>query len=148
MEGMNKLPNTHIYFLIPARSRSGRITDAKTGPKLSEQWSWKALRHDVRELMRGRHMEDPDLTQGHLLTDEVDVNLDVLRAPMMYRIGCHVYCTHIITVDNSGRSERDMKLLEKLAQPATFSHSMSYSTILRLSTGSRHRGLALGGPRH
>ena len=81
MEGMNKLPNTHIYLLIPSRSRSGRITDAKTGPKLSEQWSWKALRHDVRELVRGRHMEDPDLTQGHLLTDEVDANLDVLCAP-------------------------------------------------------------------
>jgi len=73
-------------------------------------------------------MEDPDLTQRHLLTEEVDVNLDVLRAPMMYRIDCHVYCTHIITVGNSGRSERDMKLLEKLAQPATFGHSMSHST--------------------
>ena len=60
-------------------------------------------------------MEDPDLTQGHLLTDEVDVNLDVLRAPMMHRVGCHVDSTHVVTVDNSGRSERDMKLLEKLA---------------------------------
>jgi len=108
MEGMNKLPNTHIYFLIPARSRSGRITDAKTGPKLSEQWSWKALRHDVRELVRGRHMEDPDLTQGHLLTDEVDVNLDVLRATMMNRIDYHVDCTNVVAIDNGHQRNQDI----------------------------------------
>jgi hypothetical protein len=72
--------------LIPARSRSGRRADAETGPKFSEELNRKSLGHDVRELVRGRDMKNPKLSQGHLLTNEVNVDLDMLRASMVNRI--------------------------------------------------------------
>ena len=48
-------------------------------------------------------MEHSDLTQSNLVTDKVDVNLNMLRAPMMNRIPSHVYCTDIVTVNNRHR---------------------------------------------
>jgi hypothetical protein len=109
---------SYTIFLIPARSRSGRSADAKTGPKIGEELNRKTPRHDVRKLMGGRNMKNSNLPQGNLLSDEVDVNLDMLRAPMMDRVGCHIDSTDVVTVDNGGGVQRDMELLEKLAQPA------------------------------
>ena len=54
-------------FLIPASSRSGRITDA--GPKVGEQLYRKTLGHDIRELVHRGNMEDANLAQGQLSID-------------------------------------------------------------------------------
>jgi hypothetical protein len=96
--------------------------------------------------MGGRNMKNSNLPQGHLLADEVDVNLDMLRAPMMDRVGCHIDSTDVVTVDNGGVVQRDMELLEKLAQPATLGDGMGDSAILSLGARPGHRGLTLGGP--
>jgi len=91
---------TQLYIsLIPARSRSGRIPVAKTRPKLHEQLGKQAFRRDVRELVGGWNMEDPDLSQGHLFVNKVDVDLDVLRASMMDNVGSHVDRTDIVAID-------------------------------------------------
>lgn len=50
-------------------------------------------------------MEHPNLSQRTLLTDEVDANLNMLHATMMYGVGRHVDSTHIVAVDN--RHQRD-----------------------------------------
>jgi hypothetical protein len=97
--------------LIPTRSRSGRRSDAKTGPKFGEELNWKSLGHDVRELVRGRDMKNPKLSQCHLLTDEVNVDLDMLRAPMVNWIFRHVDGTHIVTEDNRGVGEGNVEFL-------------------------------------
>jgi len=44
-------------------------------------------------------MEDPDLSQGHLFVNKVDVDLDVLRASMMDNVGSHVDRTDIVAID-------------------------------------------------
>ena len=92
-------------------------------------------------------MKNSELPQGDLLTDEVDVNLDVLRATMMDWVGGHIDSTHIVAVDYRGERNRNVQLLEELTQPAALSHSVSHNTILSLCAGARHRRLALGGPR-
>ena len=56
-------------------------------------------------------MKDPNLAQGDLLTDEVNINLNVLRATMMNGIGCHVDSADIVAVDNRRRSNGNMELL-------------------------------------
>jgi hypothetical protein len=56
-------------------------------------------------------MEDPKLSQCHLLADEVNVNLDMLRALMVNWICCHVDGTHVVTEDNCGRGEENVELL-------------------------------------
>ena len=93
-------------------------------------------------------MKNPNLTERHLLANEVDVNLDVLRAAMLDRVTCHVNSTDVITEDNGGGWKRTMKLKEKLAKPAALSHDMCHGSILGLGTGARHHDLAFGGPRH
>ena len=45
-------------------------------------------------------MEDSNLSQCHLLADEVKVNLNMLRAPMVDGIGYNVDSGHIVSVDN------------------------------------------------
>jgi hypothetical protein len=75
------------HFLIPARSRSGSATNTQTGPKVREELYGETLGHDVSELVSEGHMKDPDLSKRDLLADEVNVELDVLRAPVVDRVG-------------------------------------------------------------
>ena len=56
-------------------------------------------------------MKDPNLSQGDLLKDEVNINLNVLRATMMNGIGCHVDNADVVAVDNRRRSNGNMELL-------------------------------------
>jgi len=62
--------------------------------------------------MRGRDMQDPNFSQGHLLTNKMNINLYVLRATMVDRISSHIHNTNIVTVDNGSFGERKMKLLK------------------------------------
>jgi hypothetical protein len=94
-----------IHFLIPSRSRSGRSANAKTGPKLCEELYREALGHDVSKLVSGGNMKNPDLSKRHLLANEVNVNLDLLRPSVVNRVGRHVDGTHVVTVDNGGGGE-------------------------------------------
>ena len=67
-----------MYMLTPPRSHSGRFSDAETGPKVKEELTWQSLCHHIRKLKRGGDMENSDISQGHLLADEVYVDLNVL----------------------------------------------------------------------
>jgi len=93
-------------------------------------------------------VKNPNLTERHLLTNKVDVDLDVLRAAMLDRVAGHIDSTDFIAEDNSRGRKGTMKLEKKLAKPAALGHDMSHGSVLRLGTGARHRGLAFGGPRH
>jgi len=92
-------------------------------------------------------VEHPDLSQGHFVTDEVNVYLDVLRATMVNWIGSHVDSADIVTVDNRRRRDGRMELLKQLTKPTSLSHSVRNSTILSLRTRTRNRGLSFGGLR-
>jgi hypothetical protein len=50
----------------------------KTGFELVEELYRQAFGHDVRELMRRWDMKHAHLSKSNLLTDEVNVDLDVL----------------------------------------------------------------------
>jgi len=98
--------------------------------------------------MGGMYMENTDFPQGDLLADKVDVDLDMLGATMMDRVGGHIDRADVVVVDNGRNSNRDMKLLEKLAQPTTLCDDVGDGSVLRFSTREGDCGLALGGPRH
>jgi hypothetical protein len=93
-------------------------------------------------------MKNPYLSERHLLANEVDVDLDMLRTSMLYRIAGHVYSADIVTEDNSRGAKRSMKLIKKLSKPTALSHGVSHSTIFRLGARTRNRGLACGRPGH
>ena len=76
-------------------------------------------------------MKDPNLAQGDLLMDEVNINLNVFRATMMNGIGCHVDNDDIVAVDNRRRSNGNMELLQELAASNTRPpHEQQHGTLL------------------
>ena len=93
-------------------------------------------------------MNNTDFAQGHLLMDEVDVDLNVLGTVVMNWVGCHVDSVDVVAIDHGSYLQRDMKFLKELAQPATLGDHMSNIPVLGLRTGLGHRGLSLGRPGH
>ena len=61
--------------------------------------------------MRRWDMENTELSQSDLFADEVDVDLDVLRATVVDGVGSHVDGAHIVTVDNRRKRDGDVELL-------------------------------------
>ena len=80
-----------------------RFTDAQTRPKITEQLYRKTLSHDVSELMRRRYMENLYFAKSHLLSDEVNVDLNMFGPAMMSRVSCHIYSANVVTGDNCSR---------------------------------------------
>jgi hypothetical protein len=88
-------------------------------------------------------MKNPDLSKRHLLANEVNVDLDVLRASVVDRVGRHVDGTHVVTVDNGGGGQGNMELLKQLADPAALGDGVGDRTVLGLGAGPGDGGLSL-----
>ena len=56
-----------------------------------ENRSRQSFCHNIGKLLHRRDMEDPDAPKGHLLTNKVYVELNVLRSSMMDRVGGEVH---------------------------------------------------------
>jgi hypothetical protein len=56
-------------------------------------------------------MKNTNFAQGHLLADEVDVDLNVLGTVAMNRVGCHIDSDDVVAVDDSGDPQRNMQFL-------------------------------------
>jgi hypothetical protein len=59
----------------------------ETGPELREGRGRKTLGEDVSELEGDRYMENPNISDSHPVTNEVQVNLHMLRLLMLNRVG-------------------------------------------------------------
>jgi len=91
-------------------------------------------------------MKDPNLAKGHLLAHKVNVNLNMLRALVVDRIGRHVDGADVVAEDHRSLGQLKMELLKELPQPTALGHNVSHSTVFCLSTRAGDRGLAFGGP--
>ena len=76
-------------------------------------------------------MKNTNITSGNPLANEVEVDLDVLGALMLNRVGGHVHRADVVTVDQDGSTERNVKFLEKLAQPRSLCNSIGNSALER-----------------
>ena len=79
-------------------------------------------------------MQDSNVTDGDSLSDEVEVNLNVLGTLVLYRVGGHVDCTDIVAIYQCGVPQGGMQLLEKLAQPGGLCNSIGHCAILGFCT--------------
>jgi len=50
-----------------------------------------------------------NVTNSNTLTDEVEINLDMLRTLMLNQIGGEIHSTYIVTIDKCGPFERTVK---------------------------------------
>jgi hypothetical protein len=88
-------------------------------------------------------VKDPDVSNGNSLTDEVEVDLNMLRALVLDGVGGEVHGADVVAVHEGAPTERLVEL-EELAQPGCLSHAVSHGAVLSLSTRARDHGLPLG----
>ena len=86
------------------------------------------------------------MTESHLFPNKVNVELNMLGAAMMNRIGGEVDGGDVVTIHHGGLVDRTRELLKKLSKPRTLGDRVCYNTILSLGTGAGDRGLPLGRP--
>lgn len=92
-------------------------------------------------------MEDAHFTKRHLLSNKVDVQLDVFSAMMMDGVRRHVYSADVVAINDGGGGDRLMKLRKQLAHPTALSDGMSDSPVLSFHAGAGDGRLSLEGPR-
>jgi nucleoside-triphosphatase THEP1 len=90
-------------------------------------------------------MKNANIANGDTLADEVDVNLNVLRALMLHGIGGEVDCADVVVVDEGGMSEGVMELMKKLTELGSFNHAICDSVILNLNAGVGDNAWSLQG---
>jgi len=56
-------------------------------------------------------MQNTKITNSDSFPDEVKINLNVLCALMLNRIGGHVDCADVVTIDQCGTAQGSMELL-------------------------------------
>ena len=91
-------------------------------------------------------MQHVYMTKSYLFANKMDINLNVLGASMMNRVGREVDRRNIVTVDNRGLVNRRQELMQKLTKPGTLGDDVGNGAVLRFSTGAGDNGLSLGRP--
>jgi hypothetical protein len=98
------------------------------------------------KLQRGGDAENLNITCSDTLADEVQVDLHMLRALMLHRIGGEVDGADVVAVDEGGALEWAVELVEELAQPGGLRHAVGYGAVFSLCAGAGDDGLPLGSP--
>jgi hypothetical protein len=90
-----------------------------------------------------RDVNDTEIAESNVFTDEVDVQLDVLRALVMDGVLAHVDGGDVVAVGHSSAGNIAVKLMKELPEPDALGHSVGHNPVLGFHAGTRHRGLAL-----
>jgi hypothetical protein len=69
---------------------------------------------------------------GDLLSDEMDVELDMLRPLVMYGVACHVYRRYIVPEHDRSLAYVAVQLAEEVAQPCALGDGIGDAAVLRL----------------
>ena len=96
---------------LPHR-RSCRLVDVQIAVEIQEHYGRKTLREDVSKLESGGDVQNTHITEGDALSDEVEINLDMLRTLMLNWVRGEINHTDIVTIDNSRTPERLMEFLQ------------------------------------
>jgi hypothetical protein len=91
-------------------------------------------------------MEDADLTNGNLLSDEMKIILHMLHVLMLNGVGEEVHDADVVAVDESAARWRSLELMQELAQPGGLSHTISNGTVLSFGARAGDDSLPLSRP--
>ena len=91
-------------------------------------------------------MKDADIAEGHAVTNEVKIDLHMLRALVLDGIGGEIRGRDVVAV-NDGRTRRGAAdLLQKLAQPTRFRNRVGDGPVFSFGARARHGCLSFRGP--
>ena len=86
----------------------------QTGSELRKYLSGKTFGEDVGILGQSWDMQDTNITNSDMLSDKVEINLDVLRTLMLHRVGGHVYSADVVVEDHRSAVKGTMELSQEL----------------------------------
>jgi hypothetical protein len=92
------------------------------------------------------HMEDADLTDDNLLSDEMKINLHMLRALILNGVGGEVNGVDVVAIEKSAARWQSLELMQELAQPGSLSHTIGDGTVLGFGARAGDDSLPLGRP--
>lgn len=122
--------SAHEFQHPPAVSARG--TDAETGSEVFKQRRRQTFGEYIRELTGARNLKNAKFTNGYLLPNEVDVDLDVFGSPVMDGVASHVHTGDVVAVGHRRLRNGVVKLAKKLSEPRALSHRIGDATVLRL----------------
>jgi hypothetical protein len=77
--------------------------------KLEEEWRRQALGGDVSELRSRRDVQNANFPNDDLVTDEVEINLNMFRALMLNWVGRQVNGTDIVAIDKCAARQMEVQ---------------------------------------
>jgi hypothetical protein len=80
-----------------------------------EHRSRKTLGEDVGVLRCCRDMDNSNVTEGDLLSNEVEIDLNMFCPLMLHRVAREIYSTNVVTIDQSSMAGRVLKLEKQLS---------------------------------
>ena len=89
-------------------------------------------------------MKNSNVPQRNTISNEMKVDLNVFGALVLDWIRGHVHSTDIVAEDNCSTGQGSVELLEKLAEPTSFSNGVGNASILRFGAGTGDGMLTLG----
>jgi hypothetical protein len=93
-------------------------------------------------------VEDTNVTNGNALADKVEINVNMLGALVLNRVGGEVDGVDVVAVDQSGPRQGVVQLHKQLMKPTHVCHTVGHDVVLCLSAQTRDDALTLRGPGH
>jgi hypothetical protein len=89
-------------------------------------------------------MKDAHVAETDAFSDEMQVDFDMLRALVLYRVSGEVHHADVVAVDDRGLTRWAAKLAKQLAEPPRLGDDVGDDSVLRFGAGAGHRGLPFG----
>jgi hypothetical protein len=102
--------------------------NAQTGPKCIERRCQETLCHHVSELFGCWNMKNTELAQLNAISDEMNVQLDVLRSLVMDQVRRHVNRRNVVADRRLGNGT--VQLAEELPEPNAFGRGIRHGAVL------------------
>ena len=137
------LARVAVYPLTPPLSLDIAGRDGETVSEVQKQRRWESFGEHICNLPCTGNVRDAHLADGDLLTNKVNVELDMLCSPVMYWIPRHVDRGDVVAERHCRGWNLAMELAKEVSEPGALGDGVGNGAVLRLSARPRDRGLSL-----
>jgi hypothetical protein len=85
------------------------MTDVESRAKLREEWRRHALGEDIDELRSHWDVQNVKFPNGDLVTNEMEINIDMIRVLILNQVRRQVDGTDIIEIDKCDAVQRGVQ---------------------------------------